>query len=113
MLESVRSGLTKTSEVVASAGGLFRKASKSGESPKKAEETVQEIVAPEDEQTILSRLNPYGRIDYVLQEGVLENPYLSSLGVHMAYWNDSDCSALLIRALYDLGLRGSRSVASI
>ena len=36
----------------------------------------------------LITLNPNGRLDYVLQETILENPYLSSLAVHMSYWND-------------------------
>ncbi|KAI9189842.1 hypothetical protein H9P43_001275 [Blastocladiella emersonii ATCC 22665] len=32
----------------------------------------------------------HARVDYALQEGVLENPYLSSLSIHMAYWTDLD-----------------------
>lgn len=48
----------------------------------------------------LKALNPLGRLDFVLQESVLENPYLSSLGVHMSYWIDQDVNGLIIRSLY-------------
>ncbi|KAJ3009489.1 hypothetical protein HKX48_007915 [Thoreauomyces humboldtii] len=50
--------------------------------------------------TDVERLNPRGRIDYVLQEGVLENPYISALGVHMNYWGDPDCALFMLRELY-------------
>lgn len=50
----------------------------------------------------IASLNPYGRLDFVLQESILENPYLSSIAVHMAYWTDSDVNTLLIRSLYNL-----------
>ncbi|KAI8621229.1 DDHD domain-containing protein [Chytriomyces sp. MP71] len=46
-------------------------------------------------------LNPRGRIDYVMQEGVLENPYLSSLSSHMAYWPDTDVAVFILRELYN------------
>ncbi|KAL7747051.1 hypothetical protein RI367_007547 [Sorochytrium milnesiophthora] len=39
----------------------------------------------------VKRLNPrYQRIDFALQEGVLENPYLAALSIHMSYWADFD-----------------------
>ena len=53
-------------------------------------------------QAEMHKLNSNGRIDFVMQEGVLENPYLSSLGVHMNYWNDSDCSVFLLKQFYDI-----------
>lgn len=34
----------------------------------------------------LGMLNPTGRIDFCLQEGLLENAYISALSVHMSYW---------------------------
>ncbi|KAI7898420.1 DDHD domain-containing protein, partial [Cokeromyces recurvatus] len=34
----------------------------------------------------LKTLNSTGRVDYYLQEGILENAYLSALSVHMSYW---------------------------
>lgn len=46
-------------------------------------------------------LNPNGRIDYVIQEGVLETSYLSSLNVHTRYWNDSDTAFFIMRELYN------------
>ncbi|ORZ39471.1 DDHD domain-domain-containing protein [Catenaria anguillulae PL171] len=32
----------------------------------------------------------YKRIDFALQQGVLENPYLAALSTHMSYWSDLD-----------------------
>ncbi|KAI8834628.1 DDHD domain-containing protein [Chytriomyces cf. hyalinus JEL632] len=49
----------------------------------------------------VKRLNPRGRLDYVMQEGVLENPYLSSLSSHMAYWPDTDVAVFMLRELYN------------
>lgn len=34
----------------------------------------------------LKMLNVTGRVDYCLQEGLLENPYLSAFSAHMQYW---------------------------
>ncbi|KAJ3033967.1 hypothetical protein HDV00_005610 [Rhizophlyctis rosea] len=48
----------------------------------------------------IGRLNPRGRIDYALQEGVLENPYLSALGVHMSYWPDADVAMFILGELW-------------
>ncbi|TPX53946.1 hypothetical protein PhCBS80983_g06098 [Powellomyces hirtus] len=62
---------------------------------------MREIVRPSREgATDVELLNPRGRIDYVLQEGVLENPYISALGVHMNYWSDPDCALFMLRELY-------------
>ncbi|KAI8926295.1 DDHD domain-containing protein [Entophlyctis helioformis] len=47
-------------------------------------------------------LNPNGRVDFAIQESVLENPYLSSLGVHMSYWADSDCAMFVLKELYGI-----------
>ncbi|KAJ3187532.1 hypothetical protein HDU85_006827 [Gaertneriomyces sp. JEL0708] len=53
-----------------------------------------------DDEAPIELFNPRGRIDYVLQEGVLENPYISALGVHMNYWADPDCALFMLRELY-------------
>lgn len=34
----------------------------------------------------LKMLNVTGRVDYCLQEGILENPYLSAFSAHLQYW---------------------------
>lgn len=34
----------------------------------------------------LKMLNVTGRVDYCIQEGLLENPYLSAFSAHMQYW---------------------------
>ncbi|KAH6568181.1 hypothetical protein BASA60_008753 [Batrachochytrium salamandrivorans] len=61
---------------------------------------VGKAVKAADQNSDIRSLNPNGRLDYALQEGVLENPYLSSLGVHMSYWDDSDCSMFILKELY-------------
>jgi hypothetical protein len=48
----------------------------------------------------LKFLNPTGRLDFYLQEGLLENAYLSALSVHMSYWQDVDVAGFLIREIY-------------
>lgn len=48
----------------------------------------------------LKSLNPTGRLDFYLQEGLLENAYLSALSVHMSYWQDVDVAGFLIREIY-------------
>jgi hypothetical protein len=48
----------------------------------------------------LKLLNPTGRVDFCLQEGILENAYLSALSVHMSYWQDVDVAGFLIREIY-------------
>jgi hypothetical protein len=48
----------------------------------------------------LKALNPNGRLDFYLQEGLLENTYISALSVHMSYWQDVDVAGFLIREVY-------------
>lgn len=48
----------------------------------------------------IKALNPNGRIDFYLQEGLLENTYISALSVHMSYWQDVDVAGFLIREVY-------------
>lgn len=38
----------------------------------------------------LRMLNQTGRVDFCLQEGILENPYLSAFSAHMQYWQVSE-----------------------
>ncbi|KAI9271054.1 DDHD domain-containing protein [Helicostylum pulchrum] len=48
----------------------------------------------------LKMLNVTGRVDYCIQEGLLENPYLSAFSAHMQYWQDLDVAAFLIKQIY-------------
>ena len=48
----------------------------------------------------LKMLNSTGRVDYFIQEGILESSYLCALQSHLCYWNDSDVAAFLIRSIY-------------
>ncbi|KAI7847447.1 DDHD domain-containing protein [Circinella umbellata] len=50
----------------------------------------------------LQMLNRNGRVDFCLQEGILENPYLSAFSAHMAYWQDLDVAAFLVREIYTM-----------
>lgn len=47
-------------------------------------------------------LNPkYGRVDFALQQGILENPYIAALSIHMCYWADPDIGAFVSGELLD------------
>jgi hypothetical protein len=48
----------------------------------------------------LKMLNSTGRVDYFIQEGILESSYLSALQSHLVYWKDTDVAAFLIRSIY-------------
>ncbi|KAI8338230.1 DDHD domain-containing protein [Chlamydoabsidia padenii] len=48
----------------------------------------------------LKQLNLNGRVDYALQEGLLENPYLNAFNAHMQYWHDIDVAAFIVRETY-------------
>lgn len=48
----------------------------------------------------LKMLNVTGRVDYCIQEGLLENPYLSAFSAHMQYWQDLDVAAFLLKQIY-------------
>ncbi|KAI9250566.1 DDHD domain-containing protein [Phascolomyces articulosus] len=50
----------------------------------------------------LQMLNRNGRVDFCLQEGILENPYLSAFSAHMTYWQDLDVAAFLVREIYTM-----------
>jgi len=57
---------------------------------------------PSDKEKWLQMLNPNSRLDFCVQEGLLENPYLSSFGVHVSYWNDQDVNVLILKAIYGM-----------
>lgn len=48
----------------------------------------------------LRMLNHTGRVDWCVQEGLLENPYLNAFAAHTQYWQDLDVAAFLIREIY-------------
>jgi hypothetical protein len=59
------------------------------------------IEAPETEaERLLKAFNYSGRLDYVLQDSVLESAYLSSVSSHFSYWSDQDVAAFLLSQLY-------------
>lgn len=50
-----------------------------------------------------SAFDPSFRFDFVLQEGIIENPYLSALSVHMDYWGEQDTSVFILNELFNSG----------
>ncbi|KAI8581099.1 hypothetical protein K450DRAFT_234642 [Umbelopsis ramanniana AG] len=48
----------------------------------------------------LKMLNSTGRVDWCVQEGLLENPYLNAFTAHTQYWQDLDVAAFIIREMY-------------
>ncbi len=59
-----------------------------------------EPMAPEK---VMEWLNPRKRrIDFVLQERMLENPFLSALSVHMNYWKELDVAMFILRELLEI-----------
>lgn len=94
LIETMRLGLntfsTRTSEAVQSATKILRGYSESTSnsnmnSPVPTSTDQLELIDICKEEgrvkTQLELLNPRGRVDYILQEGVLENPYISAIGV--------------------------------
>lgn len=85
MIESVRVGIaTKTQEVVDSANKIVEKIKIKST---KRQVSVQVLQNQDRHQEVsvlieeIDRLNPRSRLDFCIQEGVLENPYLSALAV--------------------------------
>ncbi|KAL0091653.1 DDHD domain-containing protein [Phycomyces blakesleeanus] len=54
----------------------------------------------------LKMLNSSGRVDYCLQEGLLENPYINAFSAHLQYWQDLDVAAFMVREIYRNQLGG-------
>ncbi|CAG8443107.1 822_t:CDS:10 [Ambispora leptoticha] len=48
----------------------------------------------------LRSLNITGRVDYCLQEGILDVSYLNAITVHLSYWSDSDAAFFILRECY-------------
>ncbi|CEI92235.1 hypothetical protein RMCBS344292_06502 [Rhizopus microsporus] len=100
MLESFKSGITSS---LFMRGLGFNKQEKDVSELKQHSQSDPEIKASRTIATCeakLKMLNPTGRIDFCLQEGLLENAYISALSVHMSYWQDIDVAGFLIREIY-------------
>ncbi|CAG8467585.1 uncharacterized protein OCT59_014035 [Rhizophagus irregularis] len=48
----------------------------------------------------IKTLNSTGRIDYCLQEGILDVSYITAIFVHLNYWSDSDISYFILKEIY-------------
>lgn len=53
-------------------------------------------------ELIMERLTgePYGRIDYMLQDATFEHQYLQAISSHTAYWQDPDTVLFIVKHLY-------------
>mmetsp|Transcript_127 Transcript_127/g.965 ORF Transcript_127/g.965 Transcript_127/m.965 type:complete len:769 (+) Transcript_127:453-2759(+) len=40
-----------------------------------------------------------GRLDFILQDNLLDNSYFSAISAHFAYWSNADCAMFVLRAL--------------
>lgn len=106
IFESMRSGLVNNTSNIISTSFFAATAAVSEEKNNELKQPAQSLDNLEypnnSKNSSIFMLNPHGRIDYVLQESILENPYLSSLGAHMSYWTDIDCAALILRAVHGI-----------
>jgi hypothetical protein len=41
-----------------------------------------------------------GRLDFSLQEGLIEHSYLSALNAHISYWQDQDVAIFMLQEFY-------------
>jgi len=48
----------------------------------------------------IKNLNSSGRVDWVLQEGLLDVSYINAITVHLGYWTDCDAVNFIIREIY-------------
>lgn len=48
----------------------------------------------------IKSLNSTGRIDYCLQEGILDVSYITAIFVHLNYWSDCDVSYFILKEIY-------------
>ncbi|TPX44308.1 hypothetical protein SeLEV6574_g04574 [Synchytrium endobioticum] len=53
-----------------------------------------------DHSSNFYNLNPRGRIDFSLQEGIMESQYLSALSAHFGYYSDLDIASFLLSEFY-------------
>ncbi|KAJ2963974.1 hypothetical protein NQZ79_g1067 [Umbelopsis isabellina] len=87
-----------TSPMISKSDDLLRKAQ--GSSVKSTGRSKSDMRAYVTGAERLKMLNSTGRVDYFIQEGILENSYLSALQSHLVYWKDTDVAAFLIRSIY-------------
>jgi len=67
-----------------------------GDKNKTNKEPVEEVFDSRD----IKNINPNGRLDYMIQENVLDNQYISAIPAHSSYWNDQDTISLVLSELY-------------
>lgn len=92
-----------TAKPAAEAGNAedLRDAAKSAEKEKKDKERVE--LSPQQQQEVtraLKKLNPGGRLDFAVQEGVLDISVIAALASHMSYFEDPDVAHFVLDTLY-------------
>ncbi|CAB4413414.1 unnamed protein product [Rhizophagus irregularis] len=48
----------------------------------------------------IKSLNSSGRVDWVLQEGILDVSYINAITVHLSYWSDCDAVNFIVKEIY-------------
>ncbi|GBB99560.1 hypothetical protein RclHR1_03560015 [Rhizophagus clarus] len=48
----------------------------------------------------IKNLNSSGRVDWVLQEGILDVSYINAITVHLSYWSDCDAVNFIMKEIY-------------
>ena len=82
---------------------------KGGDTKERGEEQEDEKDAADESSAITCSIvddNPlaafnhhFRRVDFSLQDSVMENPYISALGAHFIYWTDLDIAAFIVSEL--------------
>jgi hypothetical protein len=72
-----------------------------GTSPAAAESASPSVTAIPYPMNLIHHFNDHGRIDYVLQDALLESAYLAAFSSHFSYWSDEDVATFLVRQLFN------------
>ncbi len=90
-------------EIVEKVSGFFSQAGqffKTKDDLDSARSSVKSTL--DDTISRMKMFNTYSRLDFVVQEIVMENQYLSSMVAHNGYWNDVDVHLFLLKNLYGI-----------
>ncbi|ANB12334.1 putative carboxylic ester hydrolase [Sugiyamaella lignohabitans] len=107
LLEQIKKTDEEEAAVAAAAAALRAKAESkedSDDSSAKSDTQQRQKDLPSEQldvvNTKLKALNPAGRLDYVLQEGVLDISILSAIASHVSYFETEDIANFVLQILY-------------
>lgn len=70
-----------------------------GDEKEPIEEEGSSTCAIVDDNPLAAFNHHFRRVDFSLQDSVMENPYISALGAHFVYWSDLDIAAFIVSEL--------------